>query len=218
MKKSLFSFIVLLSITFYVLSFKFHVNAQYGQYGQPSPSYSILVDKMVGKPAFNKGVTDYEYVDNLTPSDPRFRPGQEIYFKIKIKNTSNRDITNVTVKDFVPNYIEPIQGPGSWDSQNRVITWNAGDFRVDEEKVYYLKATIYPQDKLPADKGLFCLVNRSQAWFENTTDDDSSQFCIEKEVLGVSKVPSAGAEFGLLILAGNILSASIGLYLKKRTQ
>jgi hypothetical protein len=30
-------------------------------------------------------------------------------------------------------------------------------------------------------------------------DDDSSQICIEKTVAGVTKVPSAGPEFGLLL-------------------
>lgn len=218
MKKILFSFVIFSLITFYVLSSKLHVKAQYGQYGHPSSSYSILVDKMVGKPSQNKGATEYEYVDNLTPSDPRFSPSQEVYFKIKVKNTSNRDITNVEVKDYVPLYLEPIEGPGTWDSQNRVISWNAGDFKIDEEKVYYIKMKVYEQKDLPSDKGLFCIVNRAQAWFENTTDDDTSQLCIEKQVLGVKEVPTAGPEMGIIILAGNLLAAGIGVGLKKITK
>lgn len=215
MKKYLFSFIVLFLLTFYVPRYTLYVKAQYGQYGQPSPSYSILVDKMVGKPSLNKGATSYDYVDNLSPSDPRFRPGQEIFFKVKVKNTSNTRLTNVTVKDYLPSYLEPIEGPGSWDASTRIITWNAGDFEVDEEKVYYIKMQIYPQDKLPADKGLFCLVNKVGA-YNQASDEDTSQFCIEKEVLGVTKVPSAGPEYGLALLAFNGLVAIVGLRLKKQ--
>lgn len=192
------------------------VSAQYGQYGQPAPSFSILIDKMVGKPAFNKGATSYDYVDNLSPTDPRFRPGQEIFFKIKVKNTSSVKLTNVTVKDYVPSYLEPIEGPGNWDATSRTITWNAGDFAADEEKVYYIKMQIYPQDKLPADKGLFCLVNKAGA-YNQASDEDTSQFCIEKEVLGVAKVPAAGPEFGILLMAGNLLGLAFGIKLKKTT-
>jgi uncharacterized repeat protein (TIGR01451 family) len=216
MKKYLISFIVLFLLTLHVPRYPLYTLAQYGQYGQPSPSYAILVDKMVGKPSQNKGATSYEYVDNLSPSDPRFSPNQQVYFKIKVKNTSNSDITNVEVKDYVPLYLEPIEGPGTWDSQNRIISWNAGDFKVDEEKVYYIKMRVYDQKNLPSDKGLFCIVNRAQAWFNNTTDDDTAQLCIEKQVLGVKEVPTAGPEMGILILAGNLLTAGVGIYIKRK--
>ncbi len=191
---------------------------QYGQYGQPSPSYYILIDKFVGKPSFEKDAKNYKYVDNLSPSDPRFRPGQEIFFKIKVKNTSINKLTNVIVKDHVPSYLEPIEGPGNWDTNSRVISWNAGDFEVGEEKVYYAKMQVYPQDKLPTDKGLFCLVNKAVAYSENkASDEDTTQFCVEKEVLGTSKIPSAGPEMGALFIFGNILTAGFGLWLKNLT-
>lgn len=202
----------ILAFALFVSCFLFPVSsvkANYGQYGQPSPSYQILIDKMVAKPD-----TD-QYVDNLSVSDPRFAPNQDIWFQIKVKNTSNQNLTNVEVRDYVPSYLEPLEGPGTWDSNMRIISWNAGDFAVDEEKVYFLKMRVYSTENLPSDKGLFCLVNKSDARNENTYDEDTAQFCIEKEVVGVSKVPSAGPEFGLLLLAGNILGLGLGLKLKK---
>lgn len=212
MKKILFLIFAFIILKIIVAN----VNAQYGQ---PAPSYSILVDKMVGKPFQTKGgVTDVNYVDNLSSSDPRFAPGQIVYFKIKIKNTSSSDITNVVVKDFVPSFLTPIEGPGSWDVNTRTINWNAGDFRVDEEKIYYLKMQINSQNQLPAEKGLFCLVNKVSASTAQTADDDSSQFCLEKQVVDtVKKVPSAGPEMGLALLTGQILVLSAGLFLRKKT-
>lgn len=209
--KRLFS-LVLLAISYLLLT-----TNVIAQYGQPSITYSILIDKMVGKPSLTKGgSTDYEYVDNLSPSDSRFRPGQTVSFKVKIKNTSNVKLTNVVLKDFIPSYLEPIEGPGSYDTTTRTIIYNAGDFATDEEKVYYIKAQIFSQDKLPADKGLFCLVNKVTASTDQAADDDTVQFCVEKEVLGTAKVPSAGPEMGIFLLTGELLTLSVGLFIRKK--
>lgn len=214
MKKSatLFS----LFIAFFLL-FVSPVSAQCGgQYQAPCQTYSLIVDKMVGKPGTSQDANSYEYVDNLTVSDPRFKPDQIVFFKIKVKNTSTIKLVGMEVKDTIPYYLEPLEGPGSFDSTTRVATWNAGDFEVDQEKVFYMKMKVLPQANLPQDKGLFCVTNYVKANSSNAFDDDTSQLCIEKQVVAAPKVPSAGPEFGLLLLAGNIFGASLGLYLKKK--
>jgi len=220
MKKYLFSFIVLSLLTLHVPSYTLNVNAQYGQYGGETPSYSILIDKMVGKPTQTKGGSQtYTYVDNLSPSDPRFSPNQEVWFKVKVKNTSSQNLTAVQVTDYVPSYLMPIEGPGKWNPDNRTITWNAGDFSVDEEKVYYIKMQVYDQSLLPADKGLFCIINKVDAKKDNVAyDDDTAQLCIEKQVVGATKVPQAGPEMGMLLLVGNILGLGVGIYLRKNNK
>ena len=179
-----------------------------GQYESPCQSYSMLVDKMVAKP----GTSDY--VDNLSISDPRYKPSEYVMFKVTIKNTSTTTFGGMTAKDFVPDYLIPIEGPGTFDSVNRVITFDAGAFGVDEQKTYYFKMQVNSQANLPADKGLFCVVNKAQAWSNTTTDDDSSQLCIEKQVASPPKVPSAGPEMGLLLFTGEILALGTGIYMK----
>ena len=170
-----------------------------GQYQSPCQSYSMLVDKMVQKSGTS------EYVDNLSVSDPRYKPSEYVMFKVIIKNTSTTTFGGMTAKDFVPNYLTPIEGPGTFDASTRTVSWDAGAFAVDEQKTYYFKMQINSQANLPADQGLFCLINKAQAWSNSITDDDSSQFCIEKQVAVPPKVPSAGPEMGLLLLAGNLL-------------
>jgi len=214
--KKLIAFVFLLVLTLHVPRYTLHTLAQYGQYGGETPSYSLLIDKMVAKPGTQKGETA-QYVDNLSPSDPRYTPGQDVWFKIKVKNTANVALQAVEVKDYVPEYILPIEGPGKWDPQTRTITFNAGDFAVDEEKTYYIRMRVYDQSLLPADKGLFCLVNKATARNNVTYDEDTAQLCIEKQVLGVTKVPSAGPEMGLALLAGNLILAGVGIKLKKLT-
>jgi len=207
--------ILILISTFSILNS--NVIADSGQYGQYGANLSILIDKMVAKPGggvqTKGGIVNYEYVDNLSPSDIRYKPGNQVIFKLKVKNTSNTSISNVTVKDFVPAYLEPIEEPGTFDSNSRVVTFDAGSFAADEEKTYLLKMQLNSQDKMPADKGLFCLTNKAQAYNGNISDDDVAQFCVEKEVVGTVKAPKAGPEMGIFMMLGELGLLGIGLKL-----
>jgi len=207
--KKLFVFLaVVFSLLVFVPSVSADCVGQYGQYGTPCNSYTIIVDKMVAKPGTN------DYVDNLSVTDPRFKPSQEVMFKIKIKNTSTIKLVGMEVKDTIPSYLDPMEGPGAYDSTNREITWNAGDFDIDEEKVFYLKMKVLSQDNLPADKGLFCVTNFVKANSSNAYDDDTSQICIEKQVAaGTVQVPSAGPEMGLFLFTGEMLALGTGIYI-----
>lgn len=210
MKKMFIFSLFVLSLLFLVSSVNADCVGQYGQYGQPCNTYSISVDKMVAKP------NSETYVDNLSVSDPRFSPGQTILFKVTIKNTSTTTFGGMTAKDFVPDYLSPVEGPGTFDVSTRTISWDAGTFAVDEQKTYNFKMKVNDQANLPADKGLFCLVNKAQAWSNTTTDDDSSHFCIEKQVTPGETVPSAGPEMGLALITLQMVGVGAGIYLRKR--
>ncbi len=188
---------------------------QYGQYGGCPPSQSIIINKLVAKPVTKGGVTDF--VDNLSPSDPRFGPGSQVMFRLIVKNTSNTKLTGVTIKDFVPSYLDPLEGPGAFDSNTRTISFSAGDFNVNEEKTFDLTMQVADQKDLPADKGLLCVVNRAQAFNANASDDDTAQLCIEKQVMGVTQVPSSGPEFGLVVVAGEFALLGAGFMLRKKS-
>src|SRR3989338_9656129 len=198
----------LLAIVFSLLAVTVSVSASCGgQYQSPCQSYSMLVDKMVLMPGTSN------YVDNLSVSDPRYKPSEYVMFKVTIKNTSTTTFGGMTAKDFVPDYLTPIEGLGTFDSATRTISWDAGAFAVNEQKTYYFKMQINSQVNLPADKCLFCLVNKAQAWSNTTTDDDSSQFCIEKQVSAPPKVPASGPEMGLLLFSGELLALGTGIYM-----
>jgi len=213
MKKLLAFFIFVLSLVFCATS----VSAQYGQYGPPPSSLNIFINKLVGIPApSNTDTNNINFVDNLSSSDPRFSAGQDVFFKLIVKNTSSATLTSVTVTDIVPSFIEPIEGPGSFDTTSRVITINAGDFGVNEEKDYILKMRVDNQNQLPTDKGLFCLINTAQASGNGVSDQDTAQLCIEKQVTSVSNVPTAGPEMGVLLLSLEGIAIGAGIILKKK--
>ncbi len=192
------------------------VFAQYGPYGG-GVSKSIIIDKSIYNPNQSKGgSTDASYIDNFYSTDFKFSPNQEIKFRLKVKNTSDSILYGITVKDFVPSYLEPKEYPGDYNSENRTLTLNAGDFGVNEEKIYYFTFKILPQNKLPNDKGVMCLVNKAEASGDSVYDDDTAQFCIEKLVVGVKEVPAAGPELGLGLLALQGLGLGAGIWLRKR--
>ncbi len=194
------------------------VSAQYGQYGQLAPVESILIDKQVSKPAVKSkgGTLQYDYVDNLTPSDVRFQPGMEIMFKLRVKNTSAVTLSQVTVTDKVPWYLEPVEGPGAYDANARTISFDAGSFKPGEEKVYNLKMQWFAQDKLPADRGLMCVSNYTRAYSNNASDDDTAQACVEKQVVNVTQAPKAGPEMGIILVAGQLGMLGLGFKLRKK--
>lgn len=214
-------FIFVLLVVSY-LFFATGIHADYGcsdQYGGCAPSLTISVNKQVGVPGgTNTDPTLANFVDNLSSADPRFSPEQLVFFKVTVKNTSNTTLSNVTVKDVVPSFIEPVSGPGSWDGSNRVITFSAGDFTPGEEKVYFFKMQVDPIGSLPSDKGLFCIVNQAQAFNDRVSGSDSSQLCIEKQVLGAATVPASGPEFGLLLLGLNLAGLGVGFTLKRKAK
>lgn len=193
-------------------------NGQYGGYGDSCPTnQSILIDKTVSKPGVitKGGTSTVEFVDNLSENDPHFKPEDFVYFQLKVKNTSDHAL-DITVKDSLPSYLDPIDGPGTYDSASRTITINAGTFQANEEKVYTLKTKLSNDAQLPSDKSIICLVNKAEANATGAYDSDTAQLCVEKQVTGVTKVPSAGPEMGLALLGAESALLGIGIFLKKK--
>lgn len=183
---------------------------QYGPYGGGEQSANIMVDKLVAVPTDNKGGITYTYVDNLSRNDYKFKSGNYIWFKIKVQNTSNKTLENVTLEDTFPQYLEVFPNGYIYDAQTRKLTLNLGTLKAGETKEVTLKARVLPQNQLPADKGLFCIVNTVKAWSGNVADSDNAQLCIEKQVIGTTtppkEIPKTGAELPLMLS----LSGAIG--------
>ena len=207
--------VVVILFSLFVLLLSANVYAQYGQYGQ-GPSKTIDIEKFVAEKIAAEGGTSEEFVENLSSSDPRFRPSENVRFKLTVKNTSDVELKNVQVIDFLPDFFEPVEGPGTFDSNTRKLTFSAGDFKVGEEKTYFLTVRVLSQDKLPSDKGVMCVVNKAEASTEGVSDTDSSQLCIEKEVPPVKEVPAAGPEAGMALLGFNLLGVSVGYWLRRK--
>ena len=167
----------------------------------------IVVDKMVKNPS--TGI----YVDNLGPTDPKYRPLDIVYFQIKVSNPTNVDLPKVDVVDTLPDYVDYMSGAESYDQDNRQLRFSINDLKAEETQIVEIKARVSHQSSIPEDKSVVCPVNVVEAELGDKTDRDESQFCIEKEV-EVPEVPAAGAEMIILPLLAGALTT--GLYLRKR--
>ena len=190
----------------------------YGAYGTGAQNESLLVDKKVGMSsvATKGGTTKITVVDNLASNDSRFAPGENVYFKIKVKNTSDVKQSNITVKDVLPAYLEPVNMP-NYDANTRTIIL-ADNLSLEAGKgtVFTVNTKVVAQNQLPADQGVMCVYNKAYGSNASVSDEDAAQFCIEKQVIGVTTQPSAGPEYGMGLLALQMIGLGSGLYLKRR--
>lgn len=200
--------------------------SEYGTYQPPAQSKSILINKLVATPQDNKGNGDSgEFVDNLSPTDPRFAPDQHVFFKLIVKNTSDIELTDVEVTDYVPEFLVPVTHPGDYDSDSHQITFNAGDFAVDEEKAYILEMKFVGTGDL-SDNTITCVVNESKAEADDVSDNDSSQVCVEKPGVSGSTtsestivtIPSTGPELMGLVVAAEMATLGAGIYLNRKAR
>lgn len=187
----------------------------YGQYSTPGTQTGILIDKFVGLPHDVKGGVKYTFVDNLGTQDFRFREGHLLFFKLRVQNVSGSTVSNVVITDTMPNYLQIYGDVGTVSTVNKTVTINVGTLAVGEIKEYQLKARVLEQAQLPADKGLFCLMNKASVTSSAGSDDDTAQFCVEKQVLGANEVPKAGGE-GLIATALSSVLAGFGIKLRRK--
>lgn len=169
----------------------------------------VLLDKMVKNPSTGN------FVDQLGPLDPKYRPLNIVVFKITVKNPGEASIENAKVVDSLPEFVDYMSGPenSTYDSASRQLTFQIDNLGPGEEKEFEIKARISHQSLLPEEKNVVCPVNVVEATLADNSDRDESQFCVEKELI-VPQVPEAGAETMMLSIFGSLLST--GIYLRKK--
>jgi uncharacterized repeat protein (TIGR01451 family) len=228
--KNFISVTLLISSLLSILVKQTNANAQYGapygQYQAPVPTQSISVNKSVSIPTSIKGGSDQlEYVDNLSLSDPLFQPGEQVTFRIVIKNTSDTLLRDVIITDFIPANVDAINN--DFDVDQRTVTFSAGDFIPGQEKTYFIKVQVFASDRLTSDQDTFCLTNRVRVATNNVSDEDSAQFCIGRPVTIAPTIaptiitvpqamPAAGPEIGIAIPIIGLIMFGVGLTIKKK--
>lgn len=210
---------VIFSLTIIGLLFAglFSVQAQYGPYEGVPPAGQILVDKQVKDPSKKGDV----FVENLSVNDYHFSPGEDITFKIKVKNTGNTTFSKVEVKDILPQYVDFVLGSGNVNKDIHNITFTHGELKPDELWEFDFTARVFPANEIPDTQAVYCdIFNKAQGWANGQTDTDTAFLCIKKEVPGpegevLGVQPPAGANILPLGLSFIGISA-LGLLMKKK--
>lgn len=188
--------------------------------GENCPStFSYSIQKLVLKPG--KGGT---FVNNLSINDPKYSPTQNVSFEITVKNTGNKTIPTITIVDSFPQFVSFVSGPGSFDSNNKTLTYTINNLETGKTVKNTVTGKIADANLMPSDQGVICLINQAEGKDSNgVVNSSSAQFCVQKSVLGstpevlpapkVTKTPATGPEMVSLAL---LLPGALGGIILRR--
>lgn len=199
---------------------------QYG--GNNCEDVELLIDKKVAEPNSASKGGSLTYKDNLGVNDTKYAAGQKVTFQLVVKNTSNKELRNVTVKDVLPQYLTLNTAENkdwTYNGSTRTASRNVDRLNAGESKTFTLVAQVVTEDKLPADQDITCLINQSFATSGNVTVQDNAQVCVTKKVTTkgglpvhpepkTTTTPQTGPE--ALALIGLLPAGLSGFYLRKR--
>ncbi|MBI2012108.1 DUF11 domain-containing protein [Candidatus Daviesbacteria bacterium] len=189
-----------------------------GAYGQPElPSKKIFLDKQVFNPTQTKGGTGGGFVDNLTLDQNAFLPGQEVVFKVTVKNILNEDLRSLTVTDRLPQEVSFVSTTaGTYNSNTHTVTFVIDNLKVNETRSFELKVKIKEANQIPSN--VFCMSNLAQVTGENMSEQDTSSFCVQKQVLGVvQELPKTGVA-STAVLISSVFSLGLSAYLYRKSK
>lgn len=173
--------------------------------GEVCREIDLLLDKKVWDPK------NGEFKDNLVGISAdiyKFAPGEEITFKLRIKNVGEEKFDKVYVKDTLPDYFELVSGD---------LEFEIDDLDPDEEVEREFKVKVKSEESLP-NESLICdtnTTNRAKTWSGDEADEDSSQVCVARKVLA-AELPPTGPQNAILLLGLSLLSGLTGLSLIKK--
>lgn len=181
----------------------------YGGGVECPPEEKINLDKTVKNP--ESGL----FIDNLTVNDRKFLAGQVVFYQVIVENTSDSALSDVVIKDHLPDYLDFVSGAGSYSASNKELTITINTLGAREKRTFDIKAKVVDVANLPADKSVICVVNKASVTADGEYDEDTSQVCIEKRVLGAPELPEAGPVENVAMAAGLVALYFVGKKLTK---
>lgn len=193
---------------------------------------NISLDKKVQNPASSKGGVS-AFVDNLGVNDAKYKPGETVTFQISVTNTGSSTLSTVNVKDTLPQYVDFVSGPGTFNTNSKVLSFDLANLAASETRTVTFQAKVTDASKLPQNQSVTCIVNQASATAEDKTATDNAQFCIEKPVVTPSapvtkggvpvvtappmaKTPPTGP--GMLSLAALLPAGAAGIFLRRKAK
>ena len=160
-----------------------------------------------------------QFVDNLTLNDAMFTAGQDVTYQIKVKNTGNAKVSQVTVIDNLPTSLTYVGG-GTYNSTAKTVTFEAKDLEAGKEAVYFLTAKVKDAKSL-SNVNPECITNSVTASDnKGTKAEDTATLCISKPGVAVQPqvptktIPNTGPEALALLFLPPVGAA--GLYLRRK--
>jgi uncharacterized repeat protein (TIGR01451 family) len=129
--------------------------------------------------------------ENLAANSNRFSAGQTIIFHIIVKNTSNGDLSNMTITDSLPGYVLLRKVDGQTNgANNQTFSAQLNKLAKGASKTYTLETQVVTADKLPSSPSPLCVSNQALAKIGNQTSSDIATFCINNDKRNISATNS----------------------------
>lgn len=184
---------------------------QYGGYTNCPPN-DLVINKEVWQPISKS------WVDNMGTADPVFTPGNEVRYKLTIKNNSGQTFNPVEVKDILPPYVSYVSGGPSgtsYDPATKTVIFKLENMIAGETRQFEIVAKVSDAKDFPAGRTTFCVVNTGQTKALDRFDEDTAQMCIRTDILGTTTLPKAGFQ-DILMFAPFATVGFAGLALLKK--
>jgi len=198
-----------LSIIVIVILFPSSTLAQYVGAAQVQPGRQILIEKKILNPENNK------FVDNLNLEQHIFLHEQDITFRVTVTNVVQQDLNNLQITDKLPDVLNFISTSfGDFDKNNKVINIKLDKLKIGESKTFEVKTKVRPEGDLP--NTTTCQDNLARVTMGNMVEEDTSRFCVARQVMPATKVmPQTGPSQTLPLLILSALFLAIGLLTKR---
>lgn len=209
--------LIFIIVLFSWVIFPSSVNAQYNAscpsiYGSACPAGNLFVDKKIKNPISG------ELVETLNANEVNFLVGQDLNFRVEVKNTGNVELKDVNVQDKLPSFVSFVSGPGKYNQADNTLSWSIASLKAGESQFFDIKVKVKADKGLP-EQGMTCLTNYAQASVDRLSAEDMAGFCIQTKILGeVSELPQTGVKETVSLITLSFLTLFTGIFLLKRNK
>jgi uncharacterized repeat protein (TIGR01451 family) len=158
----------------------------------------LQVNKLVFDPA------NQRFVDNLDVTDHKFAPGEEVIFRIKVKNVGDAAFEKVTVQDTLPFFLR---------LSSSSLSFEIFDLTPGETEEREVRARVVGEESFPQNQTVICDVNIAEAQAKEMFAKDTAKVCAAKKVAVVTVLPPTGFTGFPVLLVLSVLLAAAGITL-----
>ncbi len=176
--------------------------AQY--YSQSENKPKIVIDKKV------RPITDKNFYDNISAEQLIFKDGDTVEFKILVENSGNQTLTNVSLVDILPNYLNLLFFPGIYNKTSNTINNQIGTLEPGQTKEYFIRAKIANLPTSSVSNKKLQQINKTKVQNDLVSDYDEAKYFVE-----LKSIPTTGSSnivFETVLVLGMV---SVSIFLRK---
>ena len=186
--------------------------------GEVCETGDLSLNKQVFNPEAN------QYWDNIDAGDYTFAPGEEVKFKLRVKNISDIKVDSVRINDDFDRlddymiYVSSDKGDYRAEATDNKIKFGLGGLDPDESVTVYFVARFKAESELPV--GTTCITNAAHAYShsDDVSDSDYATFCVKADhgKIITKSTPATGFDLSTILALEALAFVGLGaLALKK---